>query len=147
MKDGNKPGCLEKIYANRTTCLEDMAVERFNTGYLGTSHVTLTVSNDVITSQINNSNNIYAGVYIYKNTNQVYYLCGNRNTPELCIAIFRNQSRDCQIKKAAPMTVSLKHFKACIFQTFGAIFMKFLPSITVSKKILAKVTLMFCVRF
>ena len=45
------------------------------------------------------------------------------------------------------MTESLKHFKACIFQTVGLIFMKFLPSIMVCKKLSAKVTLMFCVRF
>ena len=35
----------------------------------------LAVSNDVITLQQNISNTIYSGVYIYLNTNQVYYLC------------------------------------------------------------------------
>ena len=41
MKDGNKPVCLvTKSQANRANDLEDMAVERFNNGYLGTSHVT-----------------------------------------------------------------------------------------------------------
>ena len=35
----------------------------------------LAVGNDVITSQMNNSNNTYNGVYIYLNSNQVYYLC------------------------------------------------------------------------
>ena len=45
------------------------------------------------------------------------------------------------------MTVILKHFKACIFPTVGPIFMKFLPSIMVCKKLSAKVTLMFWVQF
>ena len=31
---------MKKIHANRANSLEDMAVERFNNGYLGTSHVT-----------------------------------------------------------------------------------------------------------
>ena len=44
------------------------------------------------------------------------------------------------------MTVSLKYFKACIFQTIGPIFMKVLPSIMVCKILSAKVTL-FCVYF
>ena len=40
MNDGNKPGCLVKMHANRANRLEDMAVKRINNGYLGTSHVT-----------------------------------------------------------------------------------------------------------
>ena len=40
MKDGNNQVCLVKINANRASRLEDMAVERFNNGYFGTSHVT-----------------------------------------------------------------------------------------------------------
>ena len=41
IKDGNKLGCLvKKIHANGTNHFEDMAVESFNNGYLGTSHVT-----------------------------------------------------------------------------------------------------------
>ena len=39
MKDGNKLECLVKIHENRAN-LEDMAVERFNKGYLATGHVT-----------------------------------------------------------------------------------------------------------
>ena len=38
LKEGNKPGCL--VHENRAIRLEDMAVERFNNGYLGTSHMT-----------------------------------------------------------------------------------------------------------
>ena len=40
MKDGSKPGCLVENHANRAHHLEDMAIERFNICYLGTSHVT-----------------------------------------------------------------------------------------------------------
>ena len=41
MKDGNKPECLvKKTHANRANGLEDMAVERFNNDYLGTSQLT-----------------------------------------------------------------------------------------------------------
>ena len=44
------------------------------------------------------------------------------------------------------MTVSLKYFKASIFQTVGPIFMEVLPSIMVCKILSAKVAL-FCVCF
>ena len=40
MKDANKPGCSVKFMQIGPTVKEDMAVERFNNGYLGTSHVT-----------------------------------------------------------------------------------------------------------
>ena len=89
-----------------------MAIERFNNVYLGTSHVTgCEYNHDVITSHLNNSNNIFAGVYIYLNTNQVYFFllilikiqqnCASQALILLCIAIFRNRSHDCQIKMAA----------------------------------------------
>ena len=39
MKDGNKPGLLVAIFANWVNHLDDMAVKRFNYGYLATSHV------------------------------------------------------------------------------------------------------------
>ena len=76
---------------------------------------------------------------------EIHQNCVSQTLILLCIAIFSNQSRDCQIKMAASITVILKHFKACIFQTIGPIFMKFLPSIMVCKKLLAYVTLIFCV--
>ena len=65
-----------------------------------------------------------------------------KNTPELCFtnintpvySYFGNWTRDCQIKMAAPFPVIMKYFKACIFQTVGPIFMKFLPNIMVCKK-------------
>ena len=116
------------------------------------------MSNDIITLQLNNSNNNYSSVYIKYNTNQVYVLfvlllieihqnCASQTLKLLCIAIFRNRSRDCQIKMVGPITVILKHFKACIFQTVGPIFMKYLPSIRVCKKLSASASIIFCVRF
>ena len=65
----------------------------------------------------------------------------------LCITIFRNWSRDFKIKMAVPITVILKHFKACIFEAVSPIFIKFLPSIMVCKTLSAEVTLIFCVHF
>ena len=59
---------------------------------------------------------------------EIHQNCGSQTLILLWIAIFRNWSNDCQIKFVAPITVILKHFKACIFQTVGSIFMKFLPS-------------------
>ena len=79
---------------------------------------------------------------------EIHQNCASQTLILLCIAIFRKRSHACQSKMAAaPITVILKHFKVCIFQTVGPIFMKILPSIMVCKPLSSYVTLIFYVRF
>ena len=68
---------------------------------------------------------------------EIHQNCASQTLILLPIAILRNRSRDCQIKMAAPITVILNHFKACIFEDVGPMFMKLLPSIMGCKKLSA----------
>ena len=71
MKDVNNLVCLVKY-----SCKSDQPLKRYGLTMATLEQVKrLGVSIDVITSQMNNSNFIYVGVYIYYNTHHAYHLC------------------------------------------------------------------------